>query len=195
MSTTNFLKWFKQQVQNDNTNSDTLNWLVFEPKFDVISWSGYDINNYSFYTKIEDEKGTMQNSGVMVVIESIHFSSSKDKYLVMALMSYFVIEDIWVIDCTSFRVFVFKCKWVDSNSGLKNDDLCFTLVDLENVGYIEESFIMAYQAKQVFYVTDPTNKQWSVVLHGRIMHGTHENDDLILNISEIPSFTTNMSLS
>ncbi|XP_068472457.1 uncharacterized protein [Phaseolus vulgaris] len=188
-----FLKWFKQQVQNDNTTSDTLNWLASEPNFEVISWSGYDINNYSFYTKFEDEKSTMQNSGVMVVAESMHFSSSKDQYSVMASMCYFgVIEDIWMIDYTIFRVPVFKCKWVDSNSGVKTDDLGFTLVDLEKVGYIEEPFIMASQAKQVFYVTDLTNKRWSVVLHGRIMHGTHENDNLTFDISETPSFSTNM---
>ena len=188
-----FLKWFKQQVQNDNTTSDTLNWLASEPNFEVISWSGYDINNYSFYTKFEDEKSTMQNSGVMVVAESMHFSSSKDQYSVMASMCYFgVIEDIWMIDYTIFRVFVFKCKWVDSNSGVKTDDLGFTLVDLEKVGYIEEPFIMASQAKQVFYVTDLTNKRWLVVLHGRIMHDTHENDNLTFDISETPSFSTNM---
>ncbi|XP_052724058.1 uncharacterized protein LOC128193906 [Vigna angularis] len=109
-----FLKWFKQQVQADHTTSDTLNWLSSEPNFDVICWCGYDINNYTFHTQKEDEKSTTQNSGVMVVAESMHFSSSKDKNLVMASMCYFgVIKDIWVIDYTSFRVPVFKCKWVD----------------------------------------------------------------------------------
>jgi len=107
-----------------------------------------DINNYTFHTKDEDEKSTTQNSGVMVVAESMHFSSSKDKYLIMASMCYFgVIEDIWIIDYTSFRVPIFKCKWVDSNIGVKIDDLGFTLVDLEKEGYTKEPFIMASQAK------------------------------------------------
>ena len=83
----------------------------------------------------------------------MHFSSSKDKYLIMASMCYFgVIEDIWVIDYTSFRVPIFKCKWVDGNIGVKTDDLGFTLVDLEKEGYTKEPFIMASQAKQVFFV-------------------------------------------
>jgi len=65
-----------------------------------------------------------------------------------------------MIDYTSFRVPIFKCKWLDSNSGIKTNDLSFTLVDLQKVGYIEESFIMASQEKQVIYFTDPINKQW-----------------------------------
>ena len=58
-----------------------------------------------------------------------------------------LIEDIWVINYICFRVLIFKRKWVDINSGIKIDDLGFTLVDLENVGYIEESFIMTSQKK------------------------------------------------
>jgi len=123
----------------------------------------------------------------------MHFSSSKDKYLIMASMCYFgVIEDIWVIDYTSFRVPIFKCKWVDGNTGVKIDDLGFTLVDLEKEGYTKEPFIMASQAKQVFYVTDPANKRWSVVLQGKTIHYTDFNDELILDISETPSFSSNM---
>ncbi|XP_052730492.1 uncharacterized protein LOC128195840 [Vigna angularis] len=188
-----FLRWFKEKVQIDNTSCDTLKWLACEPNFDVICWSGYDINNCSFYTKSEDDKSTMQNSGVMVVAESMHFSSSKDKHPIMASMCYFgVIEDIWMIDYTSFRVPVFKCKWVDSNNGVKTDDLGFTLVDLHKAKYTDEPFIMASQAKQVFYVNDPSNKRWSIVLQGRTTHGSHPNDGSTLDIYETPSFSTNI---
>ena len=77
----------------------------------MVCWSGYDINGYSFYTKAQDEKSTMQNSGVTIVAESIHFSSSKDKNPVKATMPYFgVIEDIWDVDYTKFRVPIFKCQ-------------------------------------------------------------------------------------
>ena len=43
----------------------------------------------------------------------------------------------------------------------------FTLVDLQNVGYNDDPFIMAAQARQVFYVQDPCDSRWSVVLQGR----------------------------
>ena len=48
------------------------------------------------------------------------------------------------------------------------DDFGFTLVDLAKIGYKEYPFIMAYQAKQVFYVKDPCNERWSVVIQGKL---------------------------
>ena len=113
----------------------------------------------------QDGKSTVQNSGVMVVAESMHFSSSKDKNPIMASKSYFgVIDEIWEVDYTKFRVLVFKCKWVDSNSVVQTDELGFTLVDLDKVAYKEESCIMAFQEKRVFYVKGPSNRRWPLVL-------------------------------
>ena len=51
---------------------------------------------------------------------------------------------------------------------------------------------MASQVKQVFYVTNPTNKRWLVVLQGKTIHYIDYNDELILDISEAPSFSSNM---
>ena len=36
----------------------------------VITWKRYDINEYSFYIKSQDNKSTMQNSGVSLRAES-----------------------------------------------------------------------------------------------------------------------------
>ena len=36
---------------------------------------------------------------------------------------------------------------------------------------------MAFQAKQVFYVIDPSNDRWSVVLQGKGIDVNHENED------------------
>lgn len=47
---------------------------------------------------------------------------------------------------------IFKFKWIDSKNGMKNDELGFTLVNLDKVGYKGEPFTMVFQAKQVFYV-------------------------------------------
>jgi len=119
-----FLKWFKQKILQNDCDFDDLKWLARGPNFDVITWSGYDINKFSFYINTEDQKSTMQNSGVTLEIESMHFASSKDNNLVMATISYFgVIEEIWEVGYVKFRVPVFKCKWVDSNKGVHVDDL------------------------------------------------------------------------
>ena len=74
-----FIKWFEEKVLHETDMSDTIKWLAWGPSFHVITWSDYDINRYSFYTKDQDDKSSMQNSGVMVEVESMHFSSSKDK--------------------------------------------------------------------------------------------------------------------
>nr|XP_004516691.1 uncharacterized protein LOC101514781 [Cicer arietinum] len=155
-----FLKWFKETILTNNATSDTLKWLANGPHFDVITWTGYDINNFTFYTKSQDDSSTIQNSGVMVVAESMHFSSSKDKNHVTASIPYFgTIEEIWDVDFIKFKVPVFKCKWIDINNSVKIDEFGFTLVDLEKVAYKDEPFIMASQEKQVFYVSDPSNKK------------------------------------
>ena len=64
----------------------------------VLVWKSYvimGINGFSFYTKAQDEMSTMQNSGVSLVANSMHFSSSKDKNPVIAELSYYgVIEEI-----------------------------------------------------------------------------------------------------
>ena len=39
------------------------------------------------------------------------------------------------------------------------DPYGFTTVDLENVGYKEEPFVLADQVSQVFYVPDTRNKK------------------------------------
>ncbi|CAJ2651409.1 unnamed protein product [Trifolium pratense] len=189
-----FPDWFREKVANDGSVSDTIKWLSYEPKRNIITWSAYDINKTCFYTKLKDDHSTMQNSGVMVVAESMHFSSSKDKNPVMASTPYYgVIEEIWEVDYVLFKVPLFKCKWININSGVRIDELGFTLVDLSNSAYTDEPFIMASQAKQVFYVKDPSpNSRWSVVLQGKNVQGSDENQDVILDISETLPFSTNV---
>ncbi|RVX18749.1 hypothetical protein CK203_006964 [Vitis vinifera] len=59
---------------------------------------------------------------------------------------------------------VFKCDWVDNKNGIKVDDLGFTLVDFSKIAHKSDPFILASQAKQVFYVQDQLDPRWSVVL-------------------------------
>ena len=87
--------------------------------------------------------------------ESQHFATVHDENPHVASMPYFgVIEEIWEVNYVKFSVCVFKCKWVDSNIGVRIDDLRFTLVDLKKLAYQNEPFIMTEQAKHVFYVQD-----------------------------------------
>ena len=55
-------------------------------------------------------------------------------------MPYFgVIEEILKVNYVKFSVCVFKCKWVDSNIGVRTNDFGFTLVDLKKLTYQNES--------------------------------------------------------
>jgi len=138
---------------------------------------------------MEDDKNRVQNSGVTLQAKAVHFASSKDKNPITASMSYFgIIHEIWEVDYVTFRVSIFKCKWVDSNSGVGTDDLGFTLVDLNKMSDTDEPFIMAIQARNFFYVIDPANQKWSVVLEGRNMHVNDDED--CLDILETMSFSS-----
>jgi len=131
-----FLDWFKDTIFVDDNVSETLRKLADGPKRNVIIWQGYDINKYSFYTKAQDEKSIMQNSGVTLRAESQYFASVHDDNPRVASISYFgFIEEIWEFNCVKFTVCVFKCKWVDCNTGVRIDDVGFTLVDLKKLAY------------------------------------------------------------
>ena len=58
-----FLGLFKKKVYGAVNVSDTLLRLARGPSNDVITYGGYDINNYCFYPEIENTKSRVQNSG------------------------------------------------------------------------------------------------------------------------------------
>jgi len=156
-----FLDWFKDTIFADDNASKMLRKLADGPKRNVITWQGYDINKYSFYTKAQDKKSIMQNSGVTLRAESQHFASVHDDNPRIASIPYFgFIKEIWEFNYVKFIVCVFKCKWVDTNTGAQTDDVGFTLVDLKKLAYQNGPFIMIEQAKQIFYVQDPCDERW-----------------------------------
>ena len=63
-----------------------------------------------------------------------------------------------------FTILIFKCDWIDNKNGIKVDELGFTLVDFSKIGCKSDPFILASQAKKVFYVEDQLDPKWSIVL-------------------------------
>ena len=55
----------------------------------ALSYEGYDINGYSFYTKWQYDKSTMQNSGVTLGALSLEYKSGRDRAIVKKLKSYY----------------------------------------------------------------------------------------------------------
>ena len=91
--------------------------------------------------------------GIPLHVNALHRSyivlptGSDDKIVNFSIPYFGVIEKIWELDYSEFRVHVFKCKWVNVNNGVRQDELGFTLVDLNKVAYMDEPFIMAEQAR------------------------------------------------
>ena len=105
-------------------------------------------------------------------------------------MTYFgVIQEIWELDYGEFRVPTFKSNWVNGNVGVHQDKMVFTLVDLQKVGYKDEPFIMAAQARQVFYVEDPSDLRWSIVLQGKTSGITYDINASTLDVNNMPTFS------
>ncbi|KAL4022723.1 hypothetical protein IC575_016467 [Cucumis melo] len=148
-----------------NSITPSLRWIAHGPSPDVATYSGYIINGYYYHTKRRDDIRRVQNSGVSITATTMQVSSSKDKNPVMSDMTFYgVIREIWEIDYHQLSFILFKCDWVDNRSEVKVDELGFTIVDLKRIGHKSDSFILATQAKQVFYVQDSANPEWSVVL-------------------------------
>jgi hypothetical protein len=116
----------------------------------ITSYHGYDINGYTFYTIAQDNKSTYQNGGVR--IDAIDNNLQKASY-------YGQIEEIWELTYSDFKVPTFRCRWVQGAEGVTKDMYGFTIVDLEQVGYKEEPFVLVDQVSQVFYVTDTRNEK------------------------------------
>ncbi|PKA65166.1 hypothetical protein AXF42_Ash013287 [Apostasia shenzhenica] len=96
----------------------------------------------------------------------------------MGDLCYFgIIEEIWEFNYISFCIPLFKCLWVDSNGGSKIDEMGFTLVNFNRISYKDDCFILANQAKQVFYVEDLANPQWSIVLNYKLKFMIDEDND------------------
>jgi hypothetical protein len=167
-----FIEWFKKEVgkKQDHDVSDTIKWLSRGPRLCVRSFEGYDINGFTFYTRRQDEKSVVQNSGVKVVASSRVYASAKDKRPVDSTQSYYgVIEEIWELDYTYFVIPVFRCQWANNQNGVKRDEIFpgLTLVNFDRLSDSDEPFILASLAKQVFYVVDNIDPRWRVVAQGK----------------------------
>ena len=127
----------RTHLLNDTTVGDQLYLLAASPSSTVLNFQGYEINGNTFYTIAQDKKSTNQNSGVR--FDAIDENGQKDTY-------YGYIEEIWELDYgPTFKVPLFRCKWVKLTGGGVEVDNKYgmTLLDLNNLGYIDEPFVIA----------------------------------------------------
>ncbi|XP_060974544.1 uncharacterized protein LOC133039655 [Cannabis sativa] len=165
-----FIGWLRNTIiaklnEPNHGVSDVLSRIALGPTFAVAKHEAYIVRGKRFHTKSRDDAREVQNSGIRIVAETMHFASAKDRNPVLGTMTYYgVIEEIWELNYFAFRIPLFKCSWVDNNVGVKTDELGFTLVDLSKRGSKNDPFIMASQANFKFFTFRSANDKWSIVL-------------------------------
>ncbi|XP_044974271.1 uncharacterized protein LOC123442328, partial [Hordeum vulgare subsp. vulgare] len=126
--------------------------VLRSPSSTITTFQGYEINGNTFYTIAQDKKSTNQNSGV-------RFDAATENGQKVTYYGY--IEEIWELDYgPSFKVPLFRCKWFKlTGGGVKVDQQYgMTMVDFNNLGYLDEPFVLAKDVAQVFYVKDMSSK-------------------------------------
>ncbi|GKE51553.1 hypothetical protein Tco_1486709 [Tanacetum coccineum] len=124
------------EISKDSV-SDTVRWISYGPRATIVNYEAYNINGYTFRTKSNDDK-VYQNSGVSVEAADLHIS--KEVATIRKAFYYGVLQETWVLDYCFRKIPLFKCH--------KGDP-----------------FILASQARQVFYVKDQLDKRLSIVFN------------------------------
>jgi hypothetical protein len=140
-----FIDWLQDWISHssDIQTSEYLNKLARGPIFTVMTYQGYDINGYIFYTEQQDKKCTYQNSGVHV---DAYNATSQNKN-----MYYGQIQEIWE-------------QLVDGIKGVVQDKYGFISIDLNRQGYKSELFMLTKHVAQVLYVPNTTSKRLKMVI-------------------------------
>ncbi|XP_042423430.1 uncharacterized protein LOC122011054 [Zingiber officinale] len=157
--------------------TSSLRWLAHGPRVRVLKCDSYVINGNLYQTKERDDEKVCQNSGVSLLANTMLACSAKDKNPVLENLTFYgVIEEIRELDYHQFQVPLFKCAWVSNDKGIQYNDECgFNLVNLNKRGHQKDEFVLASQVRQVFYVADPLNKGWSIVL--RVPNRCYEGEE------------------
>ena len=151
--------------------SDEVKMLALAPDKWARRYTGYVTNGFRFHTKQREARLSTQNSGVLLTANMQSYASSRDKHPIAGeVIFYGVLTDIIELRYSNdFKFVLFKCNWVNNNVGKKQDEFKFTLVNFKHLLYkqnrlSDEPFILASQAQQVWYVQDPIEEDWHVVV-------------------------------
>jgi hypothetical protein len=130
------------------------------PLQNTTCFAGYDINGFRFRIEIRDRNRCTQNSGVAIFSEGNTTDDNAEYYGVLT-------EIIELQFLGGRRVPLFRCKWVDifnKKRGIKKDTYGLVSVNFKCLLRTDESFVLASQAYQVFFVKDNMIKGWHLVV-------------------------------
>ncbi|KAL5563440.1 hypothetical protein UlMin_033187 [Ulmus minor] len=134
----------------------------------VSSYPACIVNGVRFVTHEHDVRLRTQNSGVSVP------GTGQE-------MFYGQLQEILEFSyLNGFLVVLFRCKWFKCDSKHMVTENNITSIDINGEAYKDDQFILASQAKQVFYVADPSRgPNWRVVQHVKHLTNAsrHVTDD------------------
>ncbi|KAA0058324.1 uncharacterized protein E6C27_scaffold409G00010 [Cucumis melo var. makuwa] len=153
---------FKIETDSSNTNESKLvKWLANEPRKSAVSYTGFVVNGH-----VKSIEKSTQNNGISLQAKTLCRSSCRDEAEVVDMVSYYgVLTQIILLDYYVHQIPLFRCDWVNVSNGVRVED-GFTPVNLHQSQhqFSKESFILASQAKQVFYSRENETSNWYVVL-------------------------------
>ncbi|PHT30379.1 hypothetical protein CQW23_30043 [Capsicum baccatum] len=154
--------------------------------YDAIPKKDFDMAQW-YHIQQRDELRKSQNCGITV--RGFHEKAEIDFYG--------IITDILKLEYVEKnRVFLFKCKWFNLHKKIgMQEDKNFTSICVKRFWYEHDSFVLATQAKQVFYIDDPKlGEDWRIVLKFQARHiydvpekenSEVENDELLVTNAEV----------
>ncbi|KAH0682978.1 hypothetical protein KY289_020730 [Solanum tuberosum] len=165
-----FSLWFEEKVvqlkeNGDDRITDELFALARLPDSRVYSHNGYTLNGFRFRTKDSELFLKTQNSGV--VVKSDEHTENVDYYGRIRK-----ILEISYISGNS--VILFQCDWFEvppqgrsQSRGYKRDEYGFVCVDVTQIHYTNDPFILGSQAQSVYYLKHGQNEKWHAVVRVR----------------------------
>ena len=143
--------------------SDTLVALSKWPYIYVKRLKHYVINGLKFRSVNDEANRKTQNSGVSVATDG-------------GITYYGVLSDIIELNYSkNIKHVLCKCKWVDDQNrrGYRTDEFEFPMVNFTHFIHggdemMDEPYVLASQAIQVFYVEDKRHKDWYVIVKTKV---------------------------
>ncbi|KAG6529930.1 hypothetical protein ZIOFF_012147 [Zingiber officinale] len=171
MHSESFASWFAKHIENTNPSQDDpisndLKSLARGPNFIGIRYEKFLSNGFRFHTKEVERKRKTQNCGVIVRATTSSYSSIRDQNPISSELDYYgILQNVIELDYEGGRIVVlFECDWVSKGKRLKLDEDGFMLANFTNVKRHNKPYILASQAMQVFYVEDPVDCNWHVII-------------------------------
>ena len=138
--------------------------LSMKPNYIVCEYKQLIINGYRFNIHSRSVNMAIQNSSMILSTTIGCYASSRDSQPRMEDLSYYgVVEKIVILDYYfKRRVALLKCNWFDilSQLEIKIVKYSLTLINMQHYLCTEEPYILASQASQIFYISDPLEPQW-----------------------------------